>query len=255
MPICLQSSEHFLDSSPAPSSYCSFCHCLIRCPQCAPGGCWALVFWPLTQESERAQPQCQHKKARRERCETKTAGTTTWSRPGDCRRFAFGLCSYQFVAVLEPSGKLVAVYESWLRFMDQSSGICEHNCSLCYVHHFPRAERPVKQRLLEGHCSRRCLAGRPRTVVLFMFCSLSRMGVFYAELNELLTRELAEDGYSGVEVRVTPMRTEIIIRATRTQNVLGKLGDRNTRNVLGKRRSPRCVLSLLSFFPMSTPVI
>eukprot|EP00775_Hariotina_reticulata_P013582 gene13582-13707_t len=45
-------------------------------------------------------------------------------------------------------------------------------------------------------------------------------GVFYAELNELLTRELAEDGYSGVEVRQTPMRTEIIIRATRTQNVL-----------------------------------
>jgi len=38
-----------------------------------------------------------------------------------------------------------------------------------------------------------------------------------------LTRELAEDGYSGVEVRVTPMRTEIIIRATRTQNVLGNL--------------------------------
>jgi hypothetical protein len=47
-------------------------------------------------------------------------------------------------------------------------------------------------------------------------------GVFFAELNELLTRELAEDGYSGVEVRVTPMRTEIIIRATRTQNVLGE---------------------------------
>jgi ribosomal protein S3 len=46
-------------------------------------------------------------------------------------------------------------------------------------------------------------------------------GVFFAELNEMLTRELAEDGYSGVEVRVTPMRTEIIIRATRTQNVLG----------------------------------
>ena len=46
-------------------------------------------------------------------------------------------------------------------------------------------------------------------------------GVFFAELNELLTRELAEDGYSGVEVRVTPMRTEIIIRATRTQSVLG----------------------------------
>lgn len=47
-------------------------------------------------------------------------------------------------------------------------------------------------------------------------------GVFYAELNELFTRELAEHGYSGVEVRVTPLRTEIIIRATRTQNVLGR---------------------------------
>jgi len=47
-------------------------------------------------------------------------------------------------------------------------------------------------------------------------------GVFYAELNEFLQRELGEDGYSGCEVRVTPMRTEIIIRATRTQNVLGE---------------------------------
>jgi ribosomal protein uS3 len=51
-------------------------------------------------------------------------------------------------------------------------------------------------------------------------------GIFYAELNEFLTRELGEDGYSGVEVRVTPMRTEIIIRATRTQNVLGDKGRR-----------------------------
>ncbi|CAN0334587.1 unnamed protein product, partial [Phaeothamnion confervicola] len=51
-------------------------------------------------------------------------------------------------------------------------------------------------------------------------------GVFYAELNELLTRELAEDGYAGVEVRVTPLRTEIIIRATRPQNVLGEKGQR-----------------------------
>eukprot|EP00978_Attheya_sp_CCMP212_P024088 scaffold75198_cov55-Attheya_sp.AAC.2 len=51
-------------------------------------------------------------------------------------------------------------------------------------------------------------------------------GVFVAELNELLTRELAEDGYAGVEVRTTPHRTEIIIRATRTQNVLGEKGQR-----------------------------
>merc|ERR1711865_981318 len=42
-------------------------------------------------------------------------------------------------------------------------------------------------------------------------------GVFFAELNELFTRELAEDGYSGVEVRQTPARHEIIIRATRTE--------------------------------------
>lgn len=51
-------------------------------------------------------------------------------------------------------------------------------------------------------------------------------GIFYAELNEFLTRELGEDGYSGVSVRVTPMRTEIIIKATRTQNVLGEQGRR-----------------------------
>merc|ERR1712159_271570 len=31
---------------------------------------------------------------------------------------------------------------------------------------------------------------------------------------------------TGVEVRVTPMRTEVIIRATRTQNVLGDKGRR-----------------------------
>eukprot|EP00736_Rhodelphis_marinus_P006962 Rmarinus@m.14672 len=51
-------------------------------------------------------------------------------------------------------------------------------------------------------------------------------GVFNAELNEMLTRELAEDGYSGVEIRITPARTEIIIRATRTQAVLGEKGRR-----------------------------
>lgn len=51
-------------------------------------------------------------------------------------------------------------------------------------------------------------------------------GVFKAELNDFFTRELAEDGYSGVEVRVTPTRTEIIILATRTQQVLGEKGRR-----------------------------
>eukprot|EP00924_Labyrinthula_sp_SR-Ha-C_P000303 maker-scaffold_25-snap-gene-3.66-mRNA-1 protein AED:0.08 eAED:0.08 QI:481/1/1/1/0.33/0.75/4/333/262 len=51
-------------------------------------------------------------------------------------------------------------------------------------------------------------------------------GVFYAELNEFFTRELAQEGYSGVEVRQTPARLEIIIRATRTQDVLGQKGRR-----------------------------
>jgi len=51
-------------------------------------------------------------------------------------------------------------------------------------------------------------------------------GVFYSELNELLQRELAEEGYAGVEVRVTPTKTEIVIRATRTKNVLGDKGRR-----------------------------
>lgn len=45
-------------------------------------------------------------------------------------------------------------------------------------------------------------------------------------MNELLTRLLSEDGYSGVEVRVTPQRTEVIIRATKTQSVIGDKGRR-----------------------------
>ena len=39
-----------------------------------------------------------------------------------------------------------------------------------------------------------------------------------------LTQEMAEEGYSGVEVRVTQTRTEIIIMATRTENALGEEG-------------------------------
>lgn len=51
-------------------------------------------------------------------------------------------------------------------------------------------------------------------------------GVLYAELNEFFTRELAEEGYSGVEVRLTPLKTEIVVRATHTQSVLGENGRR-----------------------------
>ncbi|KAM3175284.1 hypothetical protein ACTXT7_008816 [Hymenolepis weldensis] len=46
-------------------------------------------------------------------------------------------------------------------------------------------------------------------------------GVFKAELDEFLRRELAEDGYSGVKVRSNERHTEIIISATKTQAVLG----------------------------------
>ncbi|KAK4538175.1 hypothetical protein CDCA_CDCA16G4200 [Cyanidium caldarium] len=51
-------------------------------------------------------------------------------------------------------------------------------------------------------------------------------GVLYAELSELLMRELAEDGYAGVELRNVPPKIEIIIRATRPRSVLGEKGRR-----------------------------
>jgi len=59
-------------------------------------------------------------------------------------------------------------------------------------------------------------------------------GVFYAELNDFLRAELEHDiseasfaiGYAGVEVRRSAMRIEIIIRATRTQPVVGEKGQR-----------------------------
>lgn len=53
-----------------------------------------------------------------------------------------------------------------------------------------------------------------------------RDGVYFAELYEFLKRELCEDGFSGVEHRVTPTRTEIVIKATKTREVLGDKGRR-----------------------------
>jgi len=47
-------------------------------------------------------------------------------------------------------------------------------------------------------------------------------GIFYAELNHFLAVQLGEDGYSGVEIRTTPDKTEIVIRATRTKSVVGE---------------------------------
>ncbi|KYQ94458.1 40S ribosomal protein S3 [Tieghemostelium lacteum] len=48
-------------------------------------------------------------------------------------------------------------------------------------------------------------------------------GVFHAELNELLTREFSKDeGYAGVEIKSSPRLTEIIIRASKPQAVVGE---------------------------------
>lgn len=49
------------------------------------------------------------------------------------------------------------------------------------------------------------------------------------DLNELLTQELNDDGYSGIEVKVTLTRAEIIMLATRIQNVLGKVSSQCIR--------------------------
>ncbi|KAH9397670.1 PREDICTED: 40S ribosomal protein S3-like [Rhagoletis zephyria] len=56
--------------------------------------------------------------------------------------------------------------------------------------------------------------------------SFVNQGVFRAELDEFLRRELAEDGYSGLEVHTLASKTRIIILATRTQSVLGEKGRR-----------------------------
>jgi len=53
-----------------------------------------------------------------------------------------------------------------------------------------------------------------------------RDGVFYAEVYEFLKRELAEDGFHTVEHRDTPARAEIVIKATKTKEVLGDKGRR-----------------------------
>lgn len=51
-------------------------------------------------------------------------------------------------------------------------------------------------------------------------------GLFYAELNELLTRELASDGYGGCEIKTTPARTELIIKVSNTNVFISNNGRR-----------------------------
>ena len=49
-------------------------------------------------------------------------------------------------------------------------------------------------------------------------------GVFHAELHSFLERAISAAGYAGFEVRVTPVKTEIRIKATKTQEVIGVEG-------------------------------
>lgn len=51
-------------------------------------------------------------------------------------------------------------------------------------------------------------------------------GLFHSELNEFFQRELAENGYSGCELRQTPKRTEIVIKATSPTSIIGEKGRR-----------------------------
>ena len=81
-------------------------------------------------------------------------------------------------------------------------------------------------------------------------------GVFTAELNEFFTRELAAEGYSGCLVRVNHVRTEIIIRATHTQEVLGDKGRRLrelTTLVRQRFRFPEGSLEPVSYTHLTLP--
>jgi len=81
-------------------------------------------------------------------------------------------------------------------------------------------------------------------------------GIFYAELNDFLREELEHHtseagfaiGYAGVEVRRSAQKVEIIIRATRTQPVVGNKGQRihelteQIKHRFGFKESPKVEL-------------
>lgn len=81
-------------------------------------------------------------------------------------------------------------------------------------------------------------------------------GIFYAELNDFLREELEHDtseatfaiGYAGVDVRRSAQKIEIIIRATRTQPVVGNKGQRihelteQIKHRFGFKESPKVEL-------------
>ena len=47
-------------------------------------------------------------------------------------------------------------------------------------------------------------------------------GVFRAELHSFFLRALHEAGYAGMEIKVTPVNTSIIIKATQPNTVVGE---------------------------------
>ena len=65
-----------------------------------------------------------------------------------------------------------------------------------------------------------------------MFNGLSKQkkfiidGVFFSELNEFLSKELSNDGYSEVLLKKSPLKTEMILKTTRTQSIIGIKGKR-----------------------------
>jgi len=48
--------------------------------------------------------------------------------------------------------------------------------------------------------------------------------VFHAELHQFLSSAISASGYAGIEIRVTPVKTEIRIKATKTTEVIGPDG-------------------------------
>jgi small subunit ribosomal protein S3e len=47
-------------------------------------------------------------------------------------------------------------------------------------------------------------------------------GVFQAELNQFLSRTLGQEGYAGIEVRLTSMGTEIRVRCAKATDLINK---------------------------------
>ena len=54
----------------------------------------------------------------------------------------------------------------------------------------------------------------------------AQSGLFFTEINEFLRRELAEEGYDSCTVKSSAAKTEVKIKASKPQGVLGEKGKR-----------------------------